>query len=135
MQKNSNADVAKRWLSCMEVGDIAGLMDLLDDSGSCWFQDSLPFAGSYAKPEYRVLLSSLFETEDSFFPEGLQIPLDNVIETGENVVIEAHSIATTRAGKLYNNRYVFIFRIVDGKVALFKEYSDTAHVKEILLQS
>lgn len=133
MQKNSNVDVAKRWLSFMEAGDIAGIMDLLDDSGSCWFQDSLPFSGFYAKPEYRFLLSNLFETEDSFFPEGLKIIVDNIIESGENVVFEAHSIATTRAGKLYNNRYVFIFRIVDGKVGLFKEYSDTAHVKDVLL--
>lgn len=58
-----------------------------------------------------------------------------LIADGEFVAVEARGDNTTVSGKPYNNRYCFIFRVVDGKLREVTEYFDTELVTAALSES
>lgn len=43
------------------------------------------------------------------------------------------SRATARGGAAYNNRNPGVFTVRDGKIASVREYTDTQHVKHVLV--
>jgi len=49
----------------------------------------------------------------------------NFIADGDYVAVEAIGQNATPDGKVYNNKYCWICRIVDGKIYELKEYMDT----------
>ena len=63
--------------------------------------------------------------------EGGRISLtaDEYISSGDRVAVLARSKAVGNSGLPYNNEYVFIFRVTDGKIAEIREYLDTALVE------
>jgi len=68
----------------------------------------------------------------TYFPKGNPVDLTLLIAEGDWVVAEGAGQAPiiTGAGKPYQNQYVWLFKIVDGKVKIFKEYFDTLHAEE-----
>jgi ketosteroid isomerase-like protein len=73
------------------------------------------------------LIGPLFEQ----FADRYTATADRFIAEGDFVVAEVQGRVTTKTGKLYNNRYCYIFRIVDGKVRELIEYLDTQLVVEV----
>ena len=69
----------------------------------------------------------------SFQNNLLQVKLTNFIENGASVAVEGESYAVTNLGKVYENKYVYIFKMVDGKIGDIREYNDSLHVTEVLL--
>jgi len=67
-----------------------------------------------------------------YFPNGNPINLTLLVAEGDWVVAEGvgQGPVITGAGKPYQNQYVWLFKIVDGKVRIFKEYFDTLHAEE-----
>ena len=49
------------------------------------------------------------------------------------VAVEAKSSADLKNGRKYRNEYHFLLECRDGKIASVKEYLDTQHAKEILV--
>ncbi len=68
------------------------------------------------------------------FPDGLSFRIKAMTAEGDRVAIEAESYGRHRSGKIYNNHYHFLMVIRDGRVAEFKEYLDTMHANEVLVQ-
>ena len=60
-------------------------------------------------------------------------PVDNVIAEGDQVVVEGRSRGELNTGKTYQNTYLWVLEIRDGKVRHGKTYVDTLKVKEGLL--
>lgn len=57
---------------------------------------------------------------------------ERIIAEGDRVVVLFSGDVPTRAGKRYNNRYCYIYRIEGGKVKELTEYFDTALVERAL---
>ncbi|WP_154214353.1 nuclear transport factor 2 family protein [Bacillus cereus] len=55
-----------------------------------------------------------------------------MIAENDTVVVEAESYGEHTNGKLYRNKYHFLFKLDLGKIILVKEYMDTLHLKELL---
>ena len=49
------------------------------------------------------------------------------------MAVEAESYGETASGKIYNNLYHFLFEIRDSKIQSVREYLDTMHAQEVLL--
>lgn len=47
--------------------------------------------------------------------------------------VEAESHGETARGKLYHNQYHFLFEIRGGQIQAVREYLDTMHAKEVLV--
>ena len=69
----------------------------------------------------------------SFKDNVLHVKLTNFIENGPSVAVEGESYAVTNLGKVYENKYVYIFKMEGGKIADVREYNDSLHVTEVLL--
>jgi hypothetical protein len=51
---------------------------------------------------------------------------------GERVAVEAESYARMSNGKIYQNKYHFLFTVRNGKIQAVKEYLDTMHANDVL---
>ena len=56
----------------------------------------------------------------------------SILADGDRVVVEFEGKVTTRAGKAYNNRYCYVFRMEGGQMKELMEYLDTALVNAAL---
>jgi uncharacterized protein len=62
---------------------------------------------------------------------GIQVIPDHIVAEGDTVVVQAHGISKTKAGKPYNNTYCQVFRVAGGKVKKITEYLDTELVTSV----
>jgi len=69
------------------------------------------------------------------FPDGLKVILHGVMGEGAEIAVECESIGTRADGREYNNRYVQIFTVTDGKITARREYLDTIHARDLLCGS
>ena len=67
------------------------------------------------------------------FQNGLRVSIKGIIAEGNRVAIEAESFADTKNGKKYNNVYHVLFELRDGKIQAVREYCDTHHQVEVML--
>lgn len=80
----------------------------------------------------QAVLGELFAVLSSKMAGPICTVPDRIIAEGDYVVVEAHGQNTTKAGKPYNNRYCFVFHVVDGKLKEVTEYLDTELVTAAL---
>ena len=62
-----------------------------------------------------------------FVDGGIQFTVHSLTAEDDRVAAEVESYAPLVNGKVYNNHYHMLFVIRDGKIAIVKEYADTAH--------
>ena len=74
---------------------------------------------------FRSLVSEIF-------PEGVSIRIDpRTIESGSLAVVEAEGSGFAKNGKLYNNRYAFLFDVQNELICKIREYLDTLHAQDV----
>jgi uncharacterized protein len=105
--------------------DIQGLLALFADDIEWTGTESeiLPFAGTYrGKAEVAQYFGILDQAQDaiSFEPQSFIAEEDKVVVTGQS----AWRVKAT--GQQYDNPWVHVFTVRDGKVARFQQYNDTA---------
>ena len=66
-----------------------------------------------------------------FVDGGIAFTVHALTAEGDRVAAEVESHAPLVNGKVYNNHYHMLFEIRDGKIAVVKEYADTAHARDI----
>jgi hypothetical protein len=59
------------------------------------------------------------------FPEGASIEFMTVVSEGDVAVIEQTYRARVANGRVYDNRYCWVFLARDGKICEMREYMDT----------
>lgn len=90
---------------------------------------NLPMSGVMNKAGILELITNV----KSIIPNGLAFKMHGFTSEGNRVANEAESYGELTNGRIYKNLYHFLIEIEDGKIALIKEYMDTIHVKEILV--
>ena len=74
--------------------------------------------------EFAALLADLHtRTED-----GIAVSPGLILAQDDSVMIEATSAARLTNGRIYDNRYIFLFHFTGDAIREVREYSDSAHV-------
>jgi len=131
MNIEDNKRLVLEFLGHYAHGRYEDALALLAEDCSWWLPghpEEFPAAGSVDKATVRRRLTANLK----LLPHGLEITTGAITAEDDRVAIEAESKATTLQGRLYHNRYHFLFVIRDGKIRLVKEYLDTLHVREVL---
>lgn len=127
----ANKAVVKKFLAVFSTGNVAAILDGLEDDATWWVSGKLPgLSGTYTKAD----LGPLLKGATALYTTGaLRITPLEMIAEGDRVAVEAESYAALVDGRVYNNLYHFVFTIRNGKIARVKEYMDTYHANATFL--
>lgn len=105
------------------LGGGAPDLSLVTDDAMWW----APGRGAFGNQDFAHVAASFA----GMFKRPSVITVLGVTAEGDRVAIEAEGHAELKDGRIYNNRYHYLFVFRDGKVAQAKLYNDTAHAAEI----
>ena len=123
--------VVKELFEAISNADVVKLDELYADDFEIWTAGSMPFSGTSKKPQSLEGMKMI----GGMFPEGLSFTILETTVEGERVAVEAISEGQHVSGKRYHNQYHFLVIVRDGKVHALKEYMDTQHAQEVLVDS
>lgn len=86
---------------------------------------SKPYVGKPAIVDMFARLAGLLEALPA-------ITTTRFIADGDVVAVEARGVATSKAGKPYNNTYCLVYRFAGGQIKEITEYCDTALIDAVL---
>lgn len=127
----TNKAIVKSFLAVFSTGNVAGILDGLEDDATWWVSGRLQgLSGTYTKAD----LGPLLKGATALYTTGaLRITPLEMIAEGNRVAVEAESYAELTDGRVYNNLYHFVFEIRNGRIARVKEYMDTDHANATFL--
>lgn len=125
MSTQENKQLVMRGYEQFQNRDIQGLMENFADDIE-WMgteSDYIPFSGTYrGKDQVAEYFTKMDQAQ-----EAQQFEPQEFIAEGDKVVVTGQSIWKVKAtGKTYENPWVHIFTIKDGKTTHFQQYNNTA---------
>lgn len=128
--EEDNKKLVTAFLADFTRGDVDALAGHLADDATWWVAGSLKgLSGTSDKKTWTAGIAGL----SAGFPGGLRLtPLAFTAE-GDRVAVEAESYGELANGRVYDNRYHFLFVVRDGKIVEAKEYLDTDHARATFL--
>ena len=125
MEKTGRIVVEEYWKK-LGAGDVGGAMALMSPDVVYEVAGKTPVSGSFrglAEVNEKLMKPVFSRIRD------LKLVPDEFIGDGARVAVLAHGRAELVAGGSYENRYVFIYGVRDGKIAQVAEYLDTVEVE------
>ncbi len=125
-----NKALVQRIHAELDKGNGQVFVDSLADDARWTLEGTTPWSRTYAgkKAIREELLKPLFAQ----FAGPYVSKTERIIAEGDRVVVLFSGDVPTKAGKRYNNRYCYIYRLEGGQVKELTEYFDTALVQEAL---
>jgi ketosteroid isomerase-like protein len=125
-----NKQLVEQVFAELADGNGQPFMDLLGDDVRWTVMGSSDWSGTYeGKP---VVIAELMRPLFSQFATPYRNRAGLILADGDHVVIECEGEVTTKSGKPYNQRYVYVCRMSDGKIRSLNEYLDTELVSSAL---
>lgn len=104
--------LARAYFAAVTAGDLPD--DLLTHDMTAW----ITTGGEMSKSAYQHVIRLLAR----MCATPIQFTIDAITAEDDRVLAEARSTATLVNGELYENTYVFAFRVRDGKIAHIAEH-------------
>jgi steroid delta-isomerase-like uncharacterized protein len=127
-QAEANKQLVAEFFEAMNRGDTEALLDAYADDGAVQTMGHTLISGRRGKAEIRAFADGVYDA----FPGGISFLVNSIIAEGDRVAVEAESVGEHVSGQTYNNQYVFLFTLRDGKIVELKEYLDTEMVTDVL---
>jgi ketosteroid isomerase-like protein len=129
MSTEQNKKIAKEFVEATILRDTDRVAAVLSDDMTLTVQGHHPrFQRTWTKPEWCKYLKT-----PTPFNDGLSLTIRSLTAEEDRVSLESETYGVISAsGKVYNNRYHYLFTIRDGKIATIREYMDTAHIMDVL---
>lgn len=131
MSTADNKALATRFVA--SLSDLTGqsLAPLLTESSTFSLMvrsRGLPLASELTGAQFIELMHEMTKV----LPDGVRHEPKWMIAEGDYVAVETDCHAALPGGRAYNNAFVFILRMHDGRVDEVREYCDLLHAKEAL---
>jgi uncharacterized protein len=131
MSSEENKRLVRQFLEHYAAGRYDAALAMLAPDSRWWLPGhpaEFPAAGWVDKATVQRRLASNLK----LLPHGLEITIGAMTAEEDRVAAEAESKATLVNGRLYHNRYHFLFVIRNGQIHVVKEYLDTLHAMSAL---
>jgi uncharacterized protein len=123
-----NKEIVERFLAIFSGGDVPRILECMTADGTWWVSGSLAgISGTYRKPEFATLLR---QAKAAYKGGALRITPLRMVAEGDFVAVEASSHAELLNGRIYANRYHFLFEVRADKISSVREYMDTQHAHD-----
>jgi hypothetical protein len=130
----ANKQVVRQLFECISAGDFDTVGVLLDDGATWRTQFRTEALGSLADVMSKKVFVEAMKGLIAVMPKGLSLAPHGMTAEDDRVAVEAVSYGVTSKGKVYNNLYHFLFELRDGKVTAVREYCDSLHVQEVMME-
>jgi ketosteroid isomerase-like protein len=121
----ANEQVVRDFNDAISRHDFDRLAALLDDGATyevCGIE--LQGAGVFDKATMLQVLPGMLGLFEHGSP---RMTITRMFRDGDWVIMEGVGEGTFRNGAAYDNRYIIVFEVVDGRVRTVREYMDTQH--------
>lgn len=127
MGTEENKTLIRQFMADFTAGNLPAAFGAMSDQATWWVAGNFPLSGTYSKQKFGELVAGLIEV----LPKGLRLTPIGMTAEGNRVAVEAESYGPHKNGKVYQNKYHFLFEIRDGKIQAVREYLDTMHTNEV----
>jgi ketosteroid isomerase-like protein len=122
---------ALAFMAALGKGDFEALAEASTEDLSWWWASTLPYGG-FTGGRQAVIDEVLIPATNLYAPGTLTVSQEHV-RAGEGfALVEWEIRGQNVAGMEYQNFYLFVIEVRDGKVSAVREYSDTQQTAEIL---
>jgi ketosteroid isomerase-like protein len=134
MTAEANKQAVTELFARFSASDIPGVLALMTQDVT-WrlpgTPELLPIAGEYNRERLNRMFDGMLAQLDE---RGLQMRVVGVVAEGNDVAAEVESSGDLRNGRKYRQRYHFLIRFRDGKIAAVREYLDTHHTFDVWIR-
>jgi len=130
MNASENKQLLQTIYAELSQGNSAPLVESMAEDVRWTITGNTAWSGTYQGKQ--AVLGELLGPLRARFAGRYRATAQRFIAEGDQVVVEVQGQVTTKTGLPYNNRYCFIYRLVDGKVLELTEYLDTELVTAAL---
>lgn len=124
----ANKEIVTRFFEYLSAADADALLDLYTEDVEVWTAGDLPLSGLHPRAELRGLIEGI----SGVFPEGWSFTIKTLTAEDDRVAAQAEGTGKHVSGRVYRQKYHFLFWLRDGKISRFDEYFDTKHAAEVL---
>lgn len=107
------------------------LLAFLAEDVTWWIQPASPAAGLY---EGKNKVRALFEYDAPIFSSPLKARVLKMVGEGNTVAAEVVITAKNCKGENYENYYLFLIEVENGKFKSVREYLDTLYAQRVLFE-
>ena len=132
MSVEANKKVVLSYFENFSAGKVDAVLALVADSATFWIAgkpEKFALAGTKTKAQFAEQIKGV----GAAMPKGLRLTPKGITAEGDRVAAEVEAYGETVSGKVYDNRYHFLFEIRERKIQAVREYFDTMHAKEVFL--
>lgn len=130
MAEAENRQVIQSLYDAFARGDVPTVLALMDPQIEWTEADGFPYAGTYHGPE-AVLNGVLMRLGTEW--EGYQAVPDEFVDGGASIVVLGHYSGSYKAtGKSFRAPFAHVWKVRDGKILRFVQYTDTVLVQQAL---
>ena len=125
----SAEQVVRDFHAAVSRHDFDRLAELLDDGASyevCGIE--LEGAGVFDKATVLRILPGMLSL---FEPGSPRMTITRLFRDGDWIIMEGNGEGRFRNGALYENRYIIVHEVLDGRIRTIREYMDTQHAASI----
>jgi ketosteroid isomerase-like protein len=122
----ANVDVVRGIYEAFGKGDVPAVLGALDPAVEWWEAEGFIYADGnpYRGPD--AVLQGVFARLMSDW-DGFAVTPEGVLDAGDTIVGHGYYTGTHKqTGKAVRAQFAHMFRIRDGKVHRFRQYTDTA---------
>jgi len=113
----------------LEEGDGASFFNHVDDKVDWIVEGTHPLAGHYRSKV--AFVEGTFAKLGKVLPKGAQLHVENVLVSGDDAVVELHSLATAKNGLRFDNRYCWVLHFEDKTIDAVRAYLDSTMVTRL----
>ena len=113
----------------LQEGDGAAFFNHVDDQVDWIVEGTHPLAGHYRSKA--AFIEGTFAKLGKVLPKGAQLHVENILISGDDAVVELHSLATAKNGLRFDNRYCWVLHFEDKVIDVVRAYLDSAMVTRL----
>ncbi|GAA4477939.1 nuclear transport factor 2 family protein [Microbacterium panaciterrae] len=123
----TNADIIRAHYDASDRGDLDGMLAPLAADVRWTEAAGFPYAGTYVGPA--AVSANVFARIQEDW-DDYTLAIDEVIDGGDTVVgIGTYSGTNSRTGRFFAARVAHVWRLEDGEVVAFEQFTDTEMVQ------
>ncbi|MEX0801612.1 MAG: nuclear transport factor 2 family protein [Dehalococcoidia bacterium] len=127
---SQNVDVIRGVYAAFARGDVPAVLGAMDPQVEWTEAEGFPYPGTFVGPD--AVLQGVFAPLGTEW-DGYKVEPSEILDAGDAVVGLGHYSGRYKAtGKEFRAPFAHVFRLKDGKIVGFVQYTDTALIQTAL---